>query len=244
MSYQQYQPYPALAPYIDAYWTVTGDKAVTVTNRIMPDGCVDIIINKGDDFTTDNGHAVLKHAAAYLVGTMTHYKDTILRPGTNLLGIRFKPAAFAVFYSYVSLHEVTDLSVEFDKKLTPAFVLHDHDIINQLNRFFINRLSPPKHTLFPVIDIINSCKGRITVEALAKNNFTSVRQLERHFKRYIGTGPKEFISFIRYETALHHIRRHAATRSLQDIAFDTGYYDHAHLSNEIKRYTGLAPSQL
>lgn len=136
MSYQQYQPHPALAPYIDAYWTVTGSEAITVTNRIMPDGCVDIIINRGTDFTTDSGHAGMKHATAYLAGTMTHYKDAILRPGTNLLGIRFKPAAFAVFYSYASLHEVTDISVEFDKKLTP--VITEHDIINQLN---VNRES-------------------------------------------------------------------------------------------------------
>jgi AraC-like DNA-binding protein len=98
--------------------------------------------------------------------------------------------------------------------------------------------------LFPVIDIINHYKGQITVDTLAKNSFTSVRQLERNFKQHIGTGPKEFINFVRYETAIRYIRRYAATRSLQDIAYDTGYYDHAHLTNEIKRYTGLAPSQL
>lgn len=33
-------------------------------------------------------------------------------------------------------------------------------------------------------------------------------------------------------------------RSLLDIAFECGYYDHSHLTNEIKRITGLTPTQL
>ena len=28
------------------------------------------------------------------------------------------------------------------------------------------------------------------------------------------------------------------------IAFEHGYYDHSHLTNEIKRYTGVTPTQL
>ena len=33
-------------------------------------------------------------------------------------------------------------------------------------------------------------------------------------------------------------------RSLLDIAFECGFYDHSHLVNEIKRNTGLAPTQI
>ncbi|QNL48721.1 AraC family transcriptional regulator [Olivibacter sp. SDN3] len=46
-----------------------------------------------------------------------------------------------------------------------------------------------------------------------------------------------------HRLALSKIKRNKGQKNLLDIAFDCGYYDHAHLSNEIKRYTGLAPSQ-
>jgi AraC-like DNA-binding protein len=32
--------------------------------------------------------------------------------------------------------------------------------------------------------------------------------------------------------------------SLLRIAFELGYYDHAHLTNEFKRYAGIRPSEL
>ena len=47
MAYTEYHPHPALAPYIDAYWKVTGDNMPLATQTILPDGCVDIIMNLG-----------------------------------------------------------------------------------------------------------------------------------------------------------------------------------------------------
>jgi AraC-like DNA-binding protein len=67
--------------------------------------------------------------------------------------------------------------------------------------------------------------------------------LERNFKKNIGISPKEFVNILRFQFALEKIKDNQLGKSLQDIAFESGYYDHAHLSNEIKRYTGLSPSQ-
>lgn len=80
--------------------------------------------------------------------------------------------------------------------------------------------------------------------ALARGNFTTVRQLERHFKKHIGLSPKEYSNIIRFQNALGMIKNSEADRSLLDIAFECGYYDHSHLANEIKRHTGLSPSLL
>jgi hypothetical protein len=54
MSYNQFLPGPALAPYIDAYWTVTDKKKAPAAEKIMPDGCVNIILNLGEDIHTDH----------------------------------------------------------------------------------------------------------------------------------------------------------------------------------------------
>lgn len=244
MDYKQHQPHPALAPYIDAFWTTKGSGGQNKTAKILPDGCVDLIINLGEDCKTDNGGNTLEHGKTYLVGTMSHYKIVEVHPETTLLGIRFKTAAFSAFYQFTSMHQVTDLTVEFDEgfsndlhKLTAAPTQY-------LTRFLANKLTETRHNLLPVIADIKILKGQISVSALAKRHFITTRQLERSFRHHVGVSPKEFINFIRYQCVLPVIRNKPAGRSLADIAFEHGYYDHAHLANEIKRYTGTAPSQL
>jgi AraC-like DNA-binding protein len=61
---------------------------------------------------------------------------------------------------------------------------------------------------------------------------------------HIGISPKEYSNIVRFQYALSIIKKSGKNRSLSDIAFECGYYDHAHLTNEIKRNTGLSPSQL
>jgi AraC-like DNA-binding protein len=244
MSYTQFNPHSALASYIDAYWMVTGHEAELKTEKILPDGCVDIIFNLGDDVETDNGRFLMKSEQAYLIGTMTRSKVTTRRPGTKLLGIRFKPAAFSAFYDFSSLHETTDQTIELEKTLSPDIGKMMRYSTNDFDRFFINKLSAPKHILFPVVADIQNQKGQLTVKTLAQRHFTTTRQLERSFKQHIGISPKEFISLTRYQFALQKIKNNPSGRSLADIAFEYGYYDHAHLTHELKKYTGDVPSLL
>ncbi len=116
MSYRQLSPCTDLAPYIDANWIVTGKKINDAVEKNMPDGCNDIILNLGEDCHVNDSNLLMKNRHAYLVGTMTCYKEITRPRDTNLVGIRFKPAAFSFFYKYSSLHEIADKTVEFDKK--------------------------------------------------------------------------------------------------------------------------------
>jgi AraC-like DNA-binding protein len=246
MSYRQLSPCSDLAPYIDAYWVVTGKKINDAVEKIMPDGCIDIILNLGEDCHVNDSNLLMKNRHAYLVGTMTCYKEITRPRDTNLVGIRFKPAAFSFFYKYSSLHEIADKTVEFDKKSFPEINEDTTNLADCLNRFFTNRLSVsyPGKLLLAIIEDATNLKGQITVDALAKRHFISLRWLERYFKLYTGISPKEFINFVRYQSVLEKIRNNHTNKSLLEIAFESGYYDHAHLSNEIKKYTGSTPSEL
>lgn len=244
MQYVSFAPHPSLATYIDAYWMVTGNATVPVAERILPDGCVDIILNLGDDCNTDNNGFCMKNGKAYLVGTMTTFKDTVMSRETKLCGIRFKPAGFAAFYKYCSLHEVTDHTIEYDPKLAPDLLQTARHSMAYLDRFFLNRLSIPKHPLMAVINDIQTNNGQLRVNELSKRHFITGRQLERQFKFHTGVSPKEFINIVRFQSAVREIKNNFHGRSLLDIAFDLGYYDHAHLGNEIKKYTGVVPSLL
>lgn len=244
MKYSQQLPHPSLASYIDAYWTATGAGVNSSTERILPDGCVDIILNPGEDCLTDNGKFLMQSGKVYLVGTMTDFKETRFSQHTHLLGIRFKPGAFPAFYKFASLHEFTNQTIESDKAVAPDLQQVIKNPADYLNRFFGAKLSSDKSSMLPVIDEIQRLGGQIKVEALAKMHFTTVRQLERNFKQHLGISPKEYIKLVRYQSAHSLIQDKRFNRSLSDIAFECGYSDHAHLTNEIKRYTGLTPSQL
>nr|WP_295923124.1 helix-turn-helix transcriptional regulator [uncultured Dyadobacter sp.] len=243
MGYTEYRPHPALAAYVDAYWQFTGDGMPATVQRILPDGCVDIIVNVGDDQLPGADGFFMKSGQSYLVGTMSHSIDSTVLPHSHLIGIRFRPAGFPAFYRYGSLHEFTDLTVEFDNQLAPDLRRTDISPKICLDNFLLKRLGRELPRLIPAIGEIEYKNGLIDVPTLARNHCTTVRQLQRAFKEQVGLSPKEFINVIRFRYAMQLIKtndRHA----LLDIALEAGYYDHAHLTNAIRKYAGVAPSSL
>jgi AraC-like DNA-binding protein len=242
--YSETRPHARLTPYIDAFWMAMGNNNISTKDRILPDGCADIILNLGTEFSTDNGTTTMQSHHAYLVGTMTQYKEVARPSGTKLIGIRFKPGGMSFFYDSAFLKETANKTVEFDHKLIPVINETTSAYETNLNRFFINRLSNPKRTIFSIINDITNVKGQVSVADLAKRHFISIRQLERQFRQDLGISPKEFINFVRYRSAFNILQNNRNNKSLLHIAFENGYYDHAHLTNEIKKYTGITPSQL
>jgi AraC-like DNA-binding protein len=240
--YKEFLPHTTLAPFIDAFWTVTGHNAGPVPDKILPDGCVDIILNTGPSFSTSNGAAPMAAGEAYLIGTMTRYIEMIRPPATSLTGIRFKPGGFSFFYAPSFLKDSADRTVEFDRTLVPAINPATPDPTANLDDFFLRRLAAPAHPIQPLIADIQLAKGCISVSRLARQNFMTIRQLERLFQLHLAITPKEFINFSRFQTAIQQIRSRQANKTLLDISLDCGYYDHAHLTNEIKKYSGSAPS--
>lgn len=244
MIYNQFKPHPYLIDYIDAFWLVEGIGKELQKECILPDGCVDLIFNFGEDCKTNNRALTMQSGKTYLVGTMTASQESFLDSQNKLMGVRFKPAAFSSFFDYVPLNEVTDKTIEFEQKLSPDINKLKQDSVSYLNSYFLNRINNQRHHLSAVLKDIQMSKGQISIDELAKRNFITARQLERSFKKHIGISPKEFANIIRFQFALEKIKHNKQQQSLLDIAFESGYYDHSHLTNEIKRYTGLSPSQL
>ncbi|OJX49631.1 MAG: AraC family transcriptional regulator [Flavobacterium sp. 38-13] len=244
MEYKIIKPYKDLNPFIHFYWELKGNEAELQRERVFPDGCAGILINLGDTCLTDNGSVSMEFGKTYIVGAMNSFKDSFININTHLLGVCLKPATFANFYNYADQNELTNDTVEFekhnsfdiDKIVDNPFLYFDH--------FYSERVKSQHIQLQPVINDIHLTNGQISISELSKKNFTTVRQLERNFKKYIGLTPKEYSNIIRFQNALRVIKNSKQDRSLLDIAFECGYYDHSHLSNEIRRNTGLWPSHL
>jgi AraC-like DNA-binding protein len=242
MQYNEVTPHPTLSNFVDAYWTATGNSTRQIIEKILPDGCVDIIFNLGNDCYTDNGNFLMKAEKAFLVGTMTRFKETVMDNNTSLLGVRFKPGAVSAFFRFMPLSEITNKTIELEKLASFDLRKLTESPFEFLNQELIKNLNKPNHYLLLQIQTIKKSKGQIKIEELATKHCTTVRQLERNFKEHLGITPKELVNLVRYQNAMKAIEQRKATQSILSIAFDFGYYDHSHLANDFKRYTGSTPA--
>jgi len=244
MMYKKIKPNKELAPLIHFYWELKGYGVEQQLERVFPDGCAGILINLGDKCLTDNGSFTMEFGKTYVVGAMHSFKDSFIDNTTHLVGICLKPATFSNFYSYASQDELTNNTVEFERSDSFDIDKLCDNPFTYFDQFYCERIKSKSNLLQPVINDIHAANGLLSIDELSKRNCTTVRQLERNFKKLIGLSPKEYSNIIRFQNALKMIRKSRHDRSLLDIAHECGYYDHSHLSNEVRRITGLSPSLL
>ena len=244
MGVTQYKPAESLRRYIDAYYTIHRDAHyIPAVSHIFPDGCSDLFANLGNTTPYINNSIPLRPGHLYLGGTMANCMTVTTLPRSAFVGIRFKPGGLNVFYRLPILDLVDDV-VDFpDPELMPLLDL-DRGVMDRLNQFFVRRLSRARDDIFRLTGAVYQVKGRITVDDLAKKYFVSNRTLERLFKFNIGINPKEFIRIVRFQEVLKRLQGEPSRESLLRIAYETGYYDHAHLTNDFKRYSGLNPTDI
>jgi AraC-like DNA-binding protein len=184
----------------------------------------------------------------YLGGTMTAYGVLKSEADCLLTGIRFWPGGFYALFPKTTQPAV-DSVIEFrDEKLCK--LLGDAENIGKrLDQWFAQRPTPKpaKYDFAFLRNRMYDSGGQVSVESLAAEMFVSNRTLERIFKQNVGIPPKEFLRIVRFREVLKRLRNAApaATKeSLLQIAFELGYFDHAHLTNEFKKYSGILPSEL
>jgi len=242
VQFQFFTPDPALQPFIRQYWLIKGRQEKQEPIELLPDGGVSLVLNLGDGIHSARFGTRWCEEGASIVGAQTR-SDTQLLMGESLLfGITFKPGGFTFFHRYDPLDRMADEVQPFDRSQFP-----DPDLILRhpsayVDRFYLERLEPPRFSLTEVVASVEQRNGRVRMDDLMRWHCTTARQLERQFKQQLGITPKEFIDLTRFNHAFGMVARHGGTRSLMDIAWDCGYYDHAHLTNDFIRRMDRAPS--
>lgn len=93
-----------------------------------------------------------------------------------------------------------------------------------------------------LFDVAMSDAAITKVTELATALDTSTRQLQRIAKKYIGLSPLALIKRRRIQEAADKLRSDP-TADIAALAYDLGYADHSHLSNEFHHVLGLTPQQ-
>lgn len=205
--------------------------------KILPDGCIDLIFD-------------LHQNKALVCGHMTKFQDLTLAKNTSLMGVRFRVESFAEL-STIPLSEFKNRRVDFsDLNLNSSFIelLNETKNVKQrlalVNKYICDQLtkneSKKDDLIASVVQSIRRLSGKIVIKEMAREYLISPRQLERRFKNYMGLTIKEFANIIRFMHASKAISKFQA-KSLSEIAFDSGYYDHAHMSNNFIQIAGANP---
>ncbi len=230
--YREYPPHPALAPYVACYWSITA--SLPITNRILPDGCMDIIMADSLE----------------VIGTMRQAIKVEMAVGQMGVGVRFKPEGASAFFR-LPLHELTDDSLELRAlwgrcaddltgQVGEASTVYDkiaHLEAALLCRLHLLPSSNP--TLQQAIAAVRQARGDITVTNLRQQLALSERQLERCFHQHTGLSPRQFARVTRFRHVVRLL--HQPTLPLTDVAYRAGYYDQAHFIHDFKALAGLTP---
>lgn len=92
------------------------------------------------------------------------------------------------------------------------------------------------------IRLLEDAGGAVRVDALAATLDLSPRRVGQLFRAQVGLSPKRYAELIRFERLTTQLRGPAADWS--ELALAVGYADQAHLSREVRRYSGLTPTAL
>jgi methylphosphotriester-DNA--protein-cysteine methyltransferase len=116
-------------------------------------------------------------------------------------------------------------------------------VLSRILRDRIRHAEPPSPAALEAVRRIAASAGRIRVRDLASQVGVGERRLQQLFHEQIGLSPKATCRLARFRAVLARRRREAG-RSWIEIALDSGFYDQAHLVNELRAFTGLTPGEL
>ncbi|HEU4731408.1 MAG TPA: DUF6597 domain-containing transcriptional factor [Kofleriaceae bacterium] len=235
--YTEIAPPSDLAPYVDRLWLrTTVGRQPGELHRVLPDGCVDIIVH------ADRG-------AAELVGTMTRAL-AVPDAAAELVAVRFRPGAAAAI-ARGPLTELTDRHADL-AELGHAGALADQVSeaatararIAALVAWLRRRLAGAALPDPMVARAVDRLSAGERVDQVAGALGVTRQYLARRFQREVGISPKQLARIARMQRAAAAIGRAGQAADLARIAAELGYFDQAHLSNELHALIGITPGAL
>lgn len=216
-----YREWPVDRPGIACLWSRT--IAGAGTQRIVPDGCADVIWHQ-------------ETGRLFVAGPDTEAQVGAAEPGT-MVGLRFEPGAIALG---VPADELRDGRIDLDALRPDGRELAER----------LAEADDPRQVLLdafpaqvdPVIDQVRKLAGRTgSVRAIADTVGLGERQLRRRSLAAFGYGPKVLHRVLRFDRA---VRRARAGMPFAEVAYREGYTDQAHLAREVKALAGTTLTAL
>lgn len=253
-TYIEIEPCKTLKPYIRCFWGSSipykQEKLCfnnSTDNLVIPDCCMDIIfdINYSRNHL-ENLFCSINDSPFYTSGI--NGKDLV-----STFGIRFNFWAVHLFADN-DLPKTCNEFATVDKYFK-NLRKHIENIVQEYSSiekriFFTEKLllrklynkSMDNNNLLNGIYHILKSKGVTTISETSQYAGISTRQLERIFKEYVGITPKKCCSLVRYQNIWKDLVSNKY-KKFNDLTYNYGYSDQAHMINDFKKYHGSTPSE-
>lgn len=231
--YHETAPPPELAGHIRCFWNrEIGEIEASQPVRVLPDGCMDLLWMNDE---------------LLVAGPDTVAWQRRLPVGAKIAGVRFHPGAAVALLDLkpgellnnrVNVAEFAGRwSAETSEQLY-ADPGSEQDVFEDALRGRLRRARAIDPLVREAVRLAHHYPAPV-VSGIARALGISERQLHRRSCDALGYGMKQFMMIARLQraTALQ-------LPTIADIAATAGYADQAHLSREMRRMTGLTPTEL
>ena len=224
-SYREYRPPPALEPVVACVWE--HEPAQDRAQRVVPDGCVDLIWQAERELV--------------IAGADTSARTVELPARALSSGVRLRPGAAGAFLG-LPASELRDRQVaatlvwgERAARLEAAVAEADPRrrlalLVDEVAR----RRAAPDALVTAAAERLAAHTARVS--GVAAELGVSERHLHRRTVAAVGYGPKLLARVARLRRLVA-----VADESLAARALAAGYASQAHMSDEVRRLTGLTP---
>jgi AraC-like DNA-binding protein len=205
---------------------------------VLPDACSDLVWEQG--------------RGAFVAGPDTGPVRTVMKAGTVILGVRFRPSAGGPALR-LPLSELRDQRVDLDDlrrrdaRRLPGTLDPDTAAIRMLEvaAALVADGDPDPAAIRAAVLLADP---RVRAEDVAAEVGLSMRQLRRRCHAVVGYGPKTLQRVLRFRRFVARIdagpRPGQAGHDLAALAAQAGYADQAHLTRECRALAGLTPAAL
>ncbi len=230
LTYQEIKPIKQLSDLVHSFWMHKNISDVDENMTIVPDSFLKII------FVVKDG----KIQKYFMTGLWINEKKIVTPANTINYGCRLKILA----PEYLLQQEVASI-LQKAKDLDMSYLnLENFDlssferIVNQWQMELMKikstkEISENKQRLS---DYLDKVKGIATAKEIAEEIFWTNRQINRYLNKYIGVSLKKYLNIQRAYYSYIQIR--------EGRFFPEHYYDRAHFVREIKKHTGMTPTDL
>jgi AraC-like DNA-binding protein len=245
-----YPPPPALADLVRCVWTLEGVPA-PVPQRVLPDGCVEIVYNLGSPLRRlgEDGGLQAIQPRAQVIGPTTRHVRLLGGGPVSVVGARLRPGAAPAFVAS-GLGELRDGYAELvsaapalDRALLDQLAVAGDGATRAALLFAALASSARRERLDPAAlaaaDEVERRGGLLAVGGAARRLGLSARTLERRFLRAVGVGVKRLSRLVRLQSVL----AASAGRPRLATMLAAGYFDQSHFLRDFRELAGTSPSR-
>jgi len=251
MIYLQQTPGPQLRSWVQSLWYCRAPRVSHRRERVLPNGCMQIIVNLSRNFLTDcgeDGTAAFRLPRAIVVGARARYGFVDTADMEELAGIVFQPGGFAglfreradlFFERSIGLEVVWDCANLPDRLCGLPTPVEKLKTLEVLLTGRLHQGAQRSELADQAMHLFRE-KG-LRVAECARSVGVSERRLSQVFREYVGIAPKMWCRIRRFQAAVQTLHKGVDVPWVE-LALACGYYDQSHFANDFRAFSGVDPT--